>query len=55
MKLVTTERRKNYLVSESNYRTTKFFTENLLAGNNEEISNINELTCLFWFINFKYW
>ena len=29
IKLVTTERR-NYLVSEPNYHTTKFFTENLL-------------------------
>ena len=25
------ERRRNYLVSEPNYRTTKFFTQNLLA------------------------
>ena len=31
IKLVTTERRKNYLVSEPNYHATKFFTENLLA------------------------
>ena len=31
MTLVTTERRRNYLVSEPNYHTTKFFTENLLA------------------------
>ena len=30
IKLVTTERR-NYLVSESNYHTTKFSTEHLLA------------------------
>ena len=30
-KLVTKERRRKYLVSESNYHTTKFFTENLLA------------------------
>ena len=30
IKLVTTERRRNYLVSEPNYKTTKFFTENLL-------------------------
>ena len=28
IKLVTTERRRNYLVSEPNYHTTKFFTEN---------------------------
>ena len=30
IKLVTTERRRNYLVSEPNYHTTNFFTENLL-------------------------
>ena len=30
IKLVTTERRRNYLVSEPNYHTTKFFTENSL-------------------------
>ena len=31
IKVVTTERRRNYLVSEPNYHTTKFFTENLLV------------------------
>ena len=31
IKLVTRERRRNYLVSEPNYHTTKFFTEYLLA------------------------
>ena len=31
IKLVTTERGRNYLVSEPNYHTTKFFTEHLLA------------------------
>ena len=31
IKLVTTKRRRNYLVSDPNYHTTKFFTENLLA------------------------
>ena len=31
VKLVTTERRRNYLVSKLNYYTTKFFIENLLA------------------------
>ena len=30
-KLVTTERRRNYLVSEQIIHTTKFLTENLLA------------------------
>ena len=31
IKLVTTERRRNYLVLEPNCHTTKFFTEHLLA------------------------
>ena len=31
IKLVTTERRRNYLGSEPNYHTTKLFTEDLLA------------------------
>ena len=31
IKLVATERRRNYLVSEPNYYTTKFFTEHVLA------------------------
>ena len=31
IKLVTTDKRRNYLVSELNYHSTKPFTENLLA------------------------
>ena len=31
IKLVTTERRRNYLVSEPDYNRTKFFIEDLLA------------------------
>ena len=31
IKIVTTERRRKKLVPESNYHTTKCFTENLLA------------------------
>ena len=31
IKLVTTERRRNYLVSEPNYHTTMLFIENLSA------------------------
>ena len=31
IELVTTERRRNYLVSEPNYHTKKFFIEHLLA------------------------
>ena len=31
IKLVATEKRRNYLVSEPNYHTETFFTEDLLA------------------------
>ena len=31
IKLVTTKRRRNYLVSKPYYQTSKFFTDNLLA------------------------
>ena len=31
IEIVTTERRRNYLVPEPNYHTTKFFTKNILA------------------------
>ena len=31
IEIATTERRRNYLLSEPNYHTTKSFTENLLA------------------------
>ena len=31
IKLVTTERRRNYVLSKPNHHTTKFFTGNLLA------------------------
>ena len=31
IKLVTTERKRNYLVSKQNYRIIKFFIEHLLA------------------------
>ena len=32
IKLVTTEKRITYLVSEPKYHTTKFFTENVLVA-----------------------
>ena len=31
IKLVTTDKKRNYLVSEPNYHTTKYFSENLLT------------------------
>ena len=47
-KLVTAERRRNYLVSEPNYHTTKFFTENSLAIEMKKKTEIlmNKPVCL---------
>ena len=39
IKLVTREKRRNSLVSEPNYCTTKFFTENLLAVEMKKIKH----------------
>ena len=47
VKLVTTKRRRNYLVSEPNYYTTKFFTENLLAIEMKKNTDTYEYTCPF--------
>ena len=46
--LVTKERRRNYLVSEPNYHTTKFFTEYLLAIEMKKKTEIlmNKPVCL---------
>ena len=47
IELVATERRRNYLVSEPNYHTTKFFMENLLA------IELRKTLYLFRFINIR--
>ena len=52
IKLVTTEKRKNYLVSEPNYHTAKFYTENLLAIEMKKKNIvIYEETCTFRTVN----
>ena len=48
-----TEKRRNHLVSEPNYHTTKFFSDNLLAIEIKN-SNINKQACLFRNINIRY-
>ena len=39
IKLVTAERRRNYLVSEPNYHTTKLFTVKFISNRYEKNSN----------------
>ena len=41
IKLVTTETRRDYFVSDPNYHTTTFFTENLLAIQMKKYLRIN--------------
>ena len=40
IKLVTTESKRNYLVSEPTYHPTKFFTENLLAKEMKKLKHL---------------
>ena len=47
IKLVTTELRRNYLVSEPNYHATTFFSENLLAIEMRKKTNIHQYISLF--------
>ena len=42
IKLVATEKRRNYLVSEPNYQTAEFFTETLLTTKIRKLKNIHE-------------
>ena len=42
IKLVTTEKRINYLLSQANYHRTRFFTENLLATEMKKNGDIYE-------------
>ena len=68
IKLVTTERKKKYLVSELNYHTIKFFTEYILAKELKETKILMNkpvflglsilklskiLICEFWYDNLK--
>ena len=42
IKLITTESRRSYLVSEQNYHTAKFFHRTFISNRNEKNSNMNE-------------
>ena len=42
IKLVTTDKRRNQLVSEPNYHTTKYFSENLIAIEMKKNKSKNE-------------
>ena len=42
IKLVTTKTRRSYLVSEPNYDTTKYFSENVLAIEMKKSTNTHE-------------
>ena len=50
MKVVTTERRRNYLASEPNY-ILQSFSQKFTSNRNDKNSNTNELACLFKFVN----
>ena len=51
IKLVITERRRNYLVPEPSYHTTKFFTENLLAAEKKKTEILMNKPICFQYLN----
>ena len=53
VKIVKTERKRDYLVSEPNHHTTQFFTEKLLAKEKKKKQNTYEWTCLSRELNAK--
>ena len=54
IKFVTTEERNNYLISESKYHATNFFSENELVMKMKKKTQItHEETCLFRLMNFR--
>ena len=53
IKLVPIEARRNYLVSEPKYHTTKFFSENILAIEMWKSKDTYEKTSLPRFINIR--
>ena len=53
IKLVTTEKRRDYLVSEPNYHTTKFFYRKFISNRNKKASNINERVCFIRIMNIR--
>ena len=54
IKLVTKKRKRNYLVSEPYYHTTKFSTESLLAKEMKKNAHIYQQTSLLRFISTKF-
>ena len=63
IKLVTTEKRRNYLVSEPNYHTIKFFTKKLLTIEmrrtqtlmNEPVSSVLPILDLKKTVMYEFW
>ena len=54
IKLITTEARRNYLVSDPNYYTTKTFSRNLLAKEmKKKPTIIHQKTSIFKSINIR--
>ena len=51
IKLVTTNKRRNQLVSEPNYHTKKWFSEDLLAIEMKKDKSKNEQASIFRLIN----
>ena len=53
VKLVTSDKRRNQLVSEPNYHTTKWFSENLLAIEMKKDKSKNESASISRLVNIR--
>ena len=54
IKLATANEKRNKLVSEPNYHTRKFFSENLLAIEMKKNKSKNEYACIFRYVDIRY-
>ena len=54
IKLVITEKRRNYLVLEPKYHNTIFFDRASIRNRNEKNRNTYELTCVFRTFNTRF-
>ena len=53
IKWIATEKRRNQLGSETNYHTTKYLSENLMAIEMKKNKSKNESSNLCWYVNIR--
>ena len=54
IRLVTTDEKRNKLVSEPNYHTTKHFSKNLLATEMKKSKSKKRISCILRYVIIRY-